>query len=359
MSTEKRLSKLLDALKEADLDAVMLTGRADLYYCFGIEVDAGDAVGIVSQKGSWYFTDGRYIEEARCAVRDVEVIDLPAGSSYLRHVGKYLYRNHLVRIGYESDMPACDLAACGRYISGELVPVSGILNALRSRKDEDELTALAEAQRIADRAFEELLNDIRPGVTERFLAARLQYLMMLEGADGPAFPTLVQSGENGAMPHSLPSDRRLKRGEFITVDFGCRKGHYCSDTTRTLALVSTTDAMTALYSAVRDAQAEGIAAAMPGNSRELPDSLSRQSLKTCGYDSSYCHAFGHGIGIEPHEEPVMGPGYAGKLASGMVVSAEPGVYLPGEMGVRIEDTYVIGDNGPRRLSRLSQELLVL
>ena len=202
------------------------------------------------------------------------------------------------------------------------------------------------AQGIAERALEDILKEVRPGVTEKEIAARLQYLMLHYGASDMSFDPIVVSGANGSLPHGVPSEKELQAGEFVTMDFGCIYGGYCSDMTRTVAVGSVTKEMERVYKTVLSAQEAGIAAA-------------RAVIQEAGYGEYFTHSFGHGVGVEIHEAPNAAASNEKPLPAGAVISAEPGIYIPGKLGVRIEDVILITPEGRRNLTKAPKELLIL
>jgi Xaa-Pro aminopeptidase len=233
------------------------------------------------------------------------------------------------------------------------------MDELRMVKDEEEIEKLLAVQKIAEAAFTELLKEIRPGVTERQLAARLDYLMLTHGAEKPSFDTIVASGANGSKPHAVPSDKPVAAGEFITFDFGAMKDGYCSDTTRTVAVGHVTEEMRRVYDTVLQAQLAGIAVAKAGVPGRDVDGAARDYIKEAGYGDYFGHGFGHGLGIEVHEAPTAAPSYDKPLPAGAVISAEPGIYLPGKLGVRIEDVLILNETGCENITLAPKELIIL
>lgn len=218
---------------------------------------------------------------------------------------------------------------------------------------------MEQAQRIAEKALEEILNEIRPGVTEKEIAARLQYLMLHFGAEDMSFDPIVVSGPNGSLPHGVPSDKTIQRGEFVTMDFGCVYHGYCSDMTRTVAVGSADEEMRRVYETVLSAQKAGIAAARAGVTGKAVDGAARSVIAAAGYGDYFGHSFGHGVGVEIHEAPNATPGNEKPLPAGAVISAEPGIYLPGRLGVRIEDVIALTEEGCVNLTRAPKALLIL
>ena len=215
------------------------------------------------------------------------------------------------------------------------------------------------AQRIAERALDQILGEIRPGVTEKEIAARLQYLMLHYGASDMSFDPIVVSGPNGSLPHGVPSERVIGRGEFVTMDFGCVYRGYCSDMTRTVAVGFATEEMQTVYNTVLAAQKAGIAAAKAGVTGREVDGAARAVIEAAGYGDCFGHSFGHGVGVEIHEAPNASPMNDKPLPAGAVISAEPGIYLPGRLGVRIEDVILLTEEGCRNMTKAPKELLVL
>ena len=215
---------------------------------------------------------------------------------------------------------------------------------------------MTKAQRIAEEAFRQLLPEIRPGMTERQLAARLQYLALSAGAEKMSFDTIVASGPNGSMPHAVPGDRAVEEGDFITFDFGCVYGGYCSDMTRTVAVGQVTEEMEKVYAIVRQAQQAGLDAARAGKTGCEVDAAGRDIIEKAGYGPYFGHSLGHSLGIEVHESPSATPANDKPLPLHAVISVEPGIYLPGRFGVRIEDVVVLEEDGCRNLMELGKDL---
>jgi len=249
---------------------------------------------------------------------------------------------------FQKELPKC-----------EFVPASEALAKLRQTKDAGELAAMEAAQGIAERALADILKEIRPGVTEKEIAARLQYLMLRYGASDMSFDPIVVSGPNGSLPHGVPSEKEIRSGEFVTMDFGCIYGGYCSDMTRTVAVGSVTEEMERVYRTVLAAQEAGIAAARAGVTGKAVDAAARGVLQEAGYGDYFTHSFGHGVGVEIHEAPNAASSNESPLPAGAVISAEPGVYIPGRLGVRIEDVILITAEGRRNLTKAPKDLIVL
>lgn len=256
-------------------------------------------------------------------------------------------------------MTAADFHRFSEKLHCELVPATELLWTLRAVKDQAELECMIQAQRIAEKALADILGEIRPGVTEKEIAALLLYKMLHYGAEDKSFAPIVVSGPNGSLPHGVPSEKPIQAGEFVTMDFGCKFGGYCSDMTRTVAVGHVTEEMETVYNTVLKAQLAGIAAAKAGVTGAAVDGAARQVIADAGYGPYFGHSFGHSVGVEIHENPNATPSNSKPLPAGAVISAEPGIYLPGKLGVRIEDVIVITEQGCQDITLAPKELLIL
>jgi Xaa-Pro aminopeptidase len=241
----------------------------------------------------------------------------------------------------------------------KLTPFGRKIEELRTVKDPSELELLATACRISDQALADTFALIRPGLTERQLAATLERRMVELGAERPAFDSIVASGPNGAIPHHAPTHRPIRRGDLITMDFGALYGGYHADMTRTVALGEPAGWQREIYELVAAAQRAGRDAARPGADVAGVDAAARDLIRDAGHGDHFQHGLGHGVGLELHETPIIGYGRTGKLDSRVPVTVEPGVYVPGRGGVRIEDVLVVGADGTGLLTTTTRDLLVL
>ena len=353
------LSQIADKLSQYDLDAMLIVSEPGERYAVGFQ---GEGYVLVTREGSQYSTDGRYIEAAQKQVTGAEVVLTSRERSHLALARDFLEARGLKRVGFES--AAVSVAQHRRwqdsFLKGcELIPAQELLDGLRTSKDREELSAMVQAQKITDAAFGEILNYIRPGLTEQEVAARLVYELLRRGARKVSFDPIVAAGANGSMPHAVPGETVIQKGMFVTMDFGCVYDGYCSDMTRTVAVGQPTQEMERVYETVLAAQKAGIAAAragMPG--REL-DAAARKVIEEAGYGDYFTHSFGHSLGLEIHESPNASPSETGPLPAGTVISAEPGIYLPGRFGVRIEDVLVLEEGGCRDITQSPKNLIVL
>lgn len=340
------------------LDAILLTSEANCYYATGF---MGEGIALVTRRGSWYFTDSRYTEAADKAIGDAAVIrEVSREKPFSALINEALAEAGAEKAGFEEQrMTVAEHAVYSEKLHCTLTPASSLMTELRGSKDEEELSCMTAAQRIAEGALEQILKEIRPGMTEKEIAARLNYLMVSAGAEKTAFDTIVASGPNGSMPHAVPGMRKVREGDFITMDFGCVYKGYCSDMTRTVALGRPSDEMRNVYDIVLQAQLAGIAAAKAGVTGAVIDGAARKVIQDAGYGVYFGHSFGHSLGIDIHEAPNAAPGNDKPMPDGAVVSAEPGIYLPGKFGVRIEDVMILRPDGAQVITKAPKALLML
>ena len=352
--------KIAAALPAVGLDGVLLTGEHNRFYASGFASTGADGVALVTQKGNFYFTDSRYIEAVENVVENAAIGMVQRGKGYVAWVNEAIELTGIKRVGFEDEtMTVAGHRLYSETLRAELLPASSFMQNLRARKDARELECLEQAQRIAEKALAQILTELRPGITEKEVAARLQYLMLHFGAEKMSFNPIVAGGPNGSMPHAVPTDRELRSGEFVTMDFGCVYRGYCSDMTRTVAIGQPTEEMKKVYDTVLSAQLAGLAAARAGATGAEIDGAARRVIEEAGYGEDFCHSFGHGVGVEIHESPSAAPGNDQSLPAGSVISAEPGIYLPGRFGVRIEDVVVLEEGGCRNITRACKQLLCL
>lgn len=348
-----RLERARQRLTEERLDALVVLKAENRTYLTGFTGSAG--IAILAPTRALLLVDFRYVEQAGVEAAGWTV--LRAGN-LMEGLGALLTDAAAARVGLEADAVTVaqwrTLEAAGR----ELVALEG-LDRLRWRKDPDEVDLIGRAARIADGAFTEILPEVRPGVREDELAAELEYRMRRAGAERAAFETIVASGPRSALPHGRASDRRLRRGDLVTFDFGAVVGGYHSDCTRTLVLGPASAEQRTIYALVRDALEAAEAAIRPGMTGRQADALARKRIAAAGYGDAFGHGLGHGVGLTVHEGPTLSPREEAVLPPGAVVTIEPGVYRSGWGGVRVEDLVVLEEAGPRRLGGLPRDLLEL
>jgi Xaa-Pro aminopeptidase len=358
-ATAARRDALRSRLRAEGLAALLVTKLVNLRYLTGFSGTAGRALVTADGGGDVLATDGRYLERAAQEAPGLPLVD-SRGTEWLAE-----RLDPGARLGVEShDLPWDAARALVAALPGRaVVPAPAHVEGLRQRKDDAELAAIARACAVGDEAFAALLSWLAPGLTEQQVARRLERELVDRGADAPAFPSIVASGPNGARPHHEPGDRPLVRGDLVTLDYGARIAGYASDMTRTVALGRPAAELAAVYELVREAQAAGVAAVGDGVAAGAVDAACRDRIAAGGRADAFLHPTGHALGLEIHEEPILRAGATATLANRMAVTVEPGVYLAGLGGVRIEDTVVIGTppahGGVRLLTRSPRDLLVL
>jgi Xaa-Pro aminopeptidase len=343
------MSERLEALS-AQLDAPLLvTNLTNVFYLTGF--DSSNAALLVEPGGkATLYTDFRYAESAR-TVPDVEV--QMTKRAMMADVGGRLKG----RVQIEADvLPYLEWQ---RLSSGpaELVPTEGLVDSLRGIKDAEEIAKIAKAARVADRGFEALTAETFVGRSEREIAWRLRELLHAHGADELSFETIVASGENGAMPHVHPTDRIVERGTLVTVDWGVRVDGYCSDCTRTVSTGSLPETLRRAYDVCLEAQKHACANIKAGLTGVEADALARDSITDSGFGENFGHGLGHGVGLAVHEAPRLSTESTDTLAVGHIITIEPGIYLEGLGGVRIEDLGVVRENGVELLTSFPKELI--
>lgn len=339
-------------------DALLLTSQVSRRYCAGYDICEGMA--IVSSAGCRYFTDSRYIEDAKRNLPDFDVRMVDREHNYLFRIGEACTDWGIRSIGYEEEyLTAGELIRMKKALPAEFVEMQEEISNLRMVKDEDELSAIRAAQQITDKTFQDILNYIKPDITEKDLYRELIYLLYKNGGEEPAFTPVVVSGPNTSMPHGVAGERAFCAGDFITLDFGCKVQGYCSDMTRTVALRHVTDEMHEVYNTVLAAQSAALNITKAGLSGAEIDMAARRVIEDAGYGSYFGHGYGHGVGLEIHEKPNCSPSWQTPLPAGCVCSAEPGIYLPNKFGVRIEDLVIIRENGHENLTQSPKSLIIL
>jgi len=348
-----RRARLAAELPDHGASAILVTWPVNVRYLTGLS-SSNAAVLVDSSGGAVLATDARYIETARRRCPDIELIQDRDVAGVLAARAGGSPGGLLVEADH---MPVAQFRALGG--DDRLTPVSGVVESVRRIKDDGEIESLRRACAITDEAFSLVIGRIRPGVTEREIARWLDFRMMELGAEKPAFDSIVASGPNGSIPHHSPSDRPIEAGDLVTMDFGALFDGYHADMTRTVAVGEPAGWQRDLYELVRQAQRAGRHALRPGATAREVDAAARELITEAGHGGHFGHGLGHGVGLEIHELPFLGPDKTGRLEDRVPITVEPGVYLPGRGGVRIEDTLVTRDDGPELLTLTTKELLVL
>jgi Xaa-Pro aminopeptidase len=355
VDTAGRRARLNARLGDVDADAFLVTRLPNVRYLTGFTGSNGQL--ILTRDEALFLTDGRYAEQSRHQVRDIR------RTIYTGQFPPVFTTTcsdlNARRVAFEADgvthQSYLDMAEAGV----DLVPTRGEVERLRWIKEPSELDLLGQAQAIADESFRELLDLFTVGISERMLAFEVELSMRRGGADGPAFDSIVAFGPNTAEPHHRPTARELHRGDLVKLDFGCVVDGYHSDMTRTVAFGDPSGKLREVYEVVRLAQRAGIDAVRAGVTGAEADRAARDVIAEAGYGDRYTHSLGHGVGLEVHEGPNLRAGGTDVLPAGAVVTVEPGIYLEGQGGVRIEDMVEVLDTGGRVIPSVARELLVL
>ena len=352
MSHVKKIQDML-----GDLPALVMTDAVSIRYASGFHIDDGAAV--IAHDKAWVVTDSRYVEAATAAIKDMRVLCSSRGHGVDAILGEIFAENGFEKAGADPTRLSHDAwQRLEKAVGVPLAEEKSILRTLRASKDKAEVDCIVAAQRIAEKALDEVLGVIRPGMTEKQITAELVYRMYKYGGEGNSFDPIVVAGPKSSMPHGVPGDNVVRDGDFVTMDFGALYNGYCSDMTRTVAVGHATDEMRKVYDTVLAAQLAGIeAAARPGTPGKEIHNAAAKVIADAGYGDYFGHGFGHGLGLEIHETP--GASGNAPLPEGAVISAEPGIYLPGRFGVRIEDMLWLHDGTAEDLTKAPKELIIL
>jgi len=351
------LKQIAAKLPEYKIDAMLVSSEPGEFYAVGLH---GEGYAIVTPGAARYITDSRYIEVANETVKDAEVVMVDHARNYTALLNEFIDAHGVKTLGIEDGyMSLGQFNALTRDLHAKLVPANGLITGLRASKDEEELARMVKAQEITDEAFTAICKFIQPGMTEAEIAAKLVYEMLSRGAEKVSFDPIVASGPNGSKPHAIPGPRQVQKGEFITMDFGCKFGGYCSDMTRTVALGQIDEDKKRVYDTVLKAQLAGIAASKAGVPGVDIHKAAAQVIQEAGYGPYFGHGYGHSVGIEIHESPNANTRDRTPMPVGAMVSAEPGIYLPGQFGVRIEDVVRFEEGGVLDITHSPKELIIL
>ncbi len=346
------------SLLNGEANGLLLTSRFSRHYA--AKYDIAEGIAIVTKNGCRCFTDSRYIEAARNGLQGFEVLETNRENPYSKLINDAIRDFGVTCLGYEEAyMTVAELMNFQEKLEAKLIPMNDKIAAFRAVKEPYELQRMRKAQEITDAAFTEVLTKIRPGITEKQLAAELIYCLLKNGGEGLSFEPIVVSGPNTSLPHGVPGDRVLQEGDFITMDFGVLYQGYCSDMTRTVALGYATEEMKQVYDTVLKAQLAGIAATKAGVKGKDIDAAARKVIEDAGYGAYFGHGYGHSLGLEIHENPNCNPAGDTVMEENMVCSAEPGIYLPGKFGVRIEDVVVFQRDGREILTASPKNLIII
>ncbi len=356
MNTIARIERLRGALGENEIDAMLVSSPENRRYLSGFTGSAGYL--LISEAAQVLVTDFRYTEQAEGQAPGYKVERMTAGQGW-KWLPELAHGAGISRVGFEaSDVTVATHSAFKEAISEheestgpDLVETSELVDKMRAVKDRDELEILAKAVEVTDRAFEEVSATVEPGVTEGEIAWELEKSMREQGAEGLAFETIVAAGPNGALPHHLADETPLQEGQAVVIDMGAKYDGYCADLTRTIVVGEPDDKFAEVYNKVLEAQIEAEQRVRPGMTGQEVDAISRDIIAEAGYGDNFGHSLGHGVGLAVHEYPRVGPTGEDAIEDGMVFTVEPGIYLSGWGGVRIEDIVVMENGRARVLSR--------
>lgn len=356
--TEQRIQRLQRELP-AQADAALIVSGVNRRYYTGMASSAGTL--LVTRSGAELVIDFRYIEKAKAVAQGCNVT---LQQSLFKQICAFTESYGIKTLAVEAQhMTVAEFEAWKEALPGVTLLSGKVLDDIilshRSVKSAGELVVMRQAQAITDRSFTELLNFIRAGRTEREIASELEYIMRKFGGDGLAFDTIAVSGKNSSMPHGVPTEKPVEPGDFLTLDFGALKDGYCSDMTRTVAIGHVSDAQKKVYETVLKAQNKAFEAIKAGACCRMVDQAARSLIETAGYKGCFGHALGHSLGLEIHEEPRFSPLTPAYAAAGNVLSVEPGIYIEGQFGVRIEDVVVVTEDGYENLTHSPKQLIIL
>lgn len=360
MNNKNRIEKLVNSIKQKDIDGIFLQKDANVRYISGFT--NSDSYLLLTSDNKAIITDSRYIEQAEKECPDFQVIRWRNPYPSLQETILDLCKKWgIKRLGFEANVMNYDLYTKlkDKLTEIELVPTVGIVEEIRKIKDEEEIALIREACKISDKSFEELLGYIKPGISEKDIEREFQYIMKKNGADDKAFDIIGISGVRTSLPHGIPSDKLIEMGDFITLDFGAQVQGYKCDMTRTICVGKASDEQKKIYKIVEEAQKRGVEAVKAGALGKLVDKAARDVIEEAGYSEYFGTGLGHGVGLEIHELPFMSTTCEEHLEAGNVLTVEPGIYIPSWGGVRIEDTVLVTETGREVLTITTKELIEL
>ncbi|RBW70598.1 M24 family metallopeptidase [Bacillus taeanensis] len=351
-----RIERLREQFSSYEIDGMLITSKSNRRYMTNFTGTAG--VVLISSKEAKLITDFRYVDQANEQAEGYEIVQHKG--AIIDEVAKQAEKMNIKKLGFEQDYLTYSVFhGYQQKVTSHFVPVTGLIEKLRLIKDESEIKILKEAANIADAAFKHILTYIRPGLTELEVSNELEFFMRKNGAVSSSFDIIVASGLRSALPHGVATEKVIEKGEFITLDFGAYYKGYCSDITRTISIGEPPEKLKEIYEIVLEAQLRGMSQIKKGISGREADAITRDYISEKGYGEYFGHSTGHGIGLEVHE----GPGLSAKsdtiLKPGMVVTVEPGIYISGLGGVRIEDDLLITDSGNESFTHSTKDLILL
>ncbi|MGK7377749.1 M24 family metallopeptidase [Planococcus sp. 1R117A] len=354
--TPLKLQKLRTEMEQQQLEALLITSQYNLRYLTEFTGTAG--LALVTQNKAYFITDFRYTEQAGSQVKEFEVVQ--AKTNLLEEAAEIAKNLAVKSLAFEKDyVTYASFLEYQAKIEADLKPISGLIEKIRMIKTPEEVSILKAAAKIADDAYEHICKFIKAGQTELEISNELEFFMRKQGATSSSFDTIVASGLRSALPHGVATDKKIGNGDFITLDYGALYNGYISDITRTVAVGEPSSKLKEIYQIVLDAQVMAVEKIGPGMTGIEADAIARDYIKSKGYGEAFGHSTGHGIGLEVHEAPGLSFKSPTVLEAGMAVTVEPGIYLPGIGGVRIEDDILITESGNERLTHSTKELRIL
>jgi len=355
------IDALQKMMKDSDIDAALILSPENRRYFTSFA--ASDGVLAVCRDESVFYTDSRYIEAAQ---RDIDCCAVREGKNQYAQLKELFEKNGVRRIAVESDRMTLsqfkNLTQNEELSSFDFIcdrSLDSIINSLRSIKSADEVAFIKQAQTIAEQGLDHILGYIKPGMTEKQVQLELDFFMLSHGAEALSFDTIAITGKKTSMPHGVPSDNTVKPGDFVTLDFGAVVNGYHSDMTRTFAVGHASGEQRKVYEIVLNAHLNVLDKLRPGMTCREADDLARDVIEDAGFGKYFGHGTGHGVGIEIHEFPSLSPRSNAVLQTGQIVTDEPGIYIPGQFGVRIEDMLAVTENGCKTLADAPKELIIV
>ncbi|WP_174614805.1 M24 family metallopeptidase [Virgibacillus ihumii] len=352
----EKINKLRDQFDDLGIDGILITNDQNRRYMTGFTGTAG--IVLISKSEAKLITDFRYVDQAKTQAKDFEIVLHEKRT--IDEIDKQVASSNITRLGFEENHVTYGMfKKFNEHIHAKLVPTTEVIEEFRMVKSEDEINAIQKAADIADETFSRIIDYIRPGVTEMDVNHELESIMRKLGAASSAFDIIVASGIRSSLPHGVASDKEIEKGDMVTLDFGSYYQGYRSDITRTVAVGKPDSELEKIYSVVREALSRGAEGLKPNITAPEVDALPRDYITAQGYGDYFGHGTGHGIGLDIHEEPFFSKSSDKVTRPGMVVTIEPGIYIPDLGGVRIENDYVVTSEGNEALSKSTTELIVL
>ncbi|RIL69664.1 aminopeptidase P family protein [Staphylococcus devriesei] len=350
-----KLTKVREILKQQNLDAIVILSDYNRRYLSGFTGTSGALV--ITSTQNQLITDFRYIEQATNQATNFEIVNRSEG--LIDEIKSIITKLNLQRVGFEGHLISYDTYQSLNETSATLISIGEVIEEIRQIKSPEEIEKIKYAAKIVDDTYNYILEVAKAGMTEKELKALLESKMLHLGADGPSFDTIVASGYRGALPHGVASDKVIEQGDMITLDFGAYYEGYCSDITRTFAIGETDPKMKEIYNIVLESQIKAINEIKPGMTVQEADALSRDYIDAHGYGKEFGHSLGHGIGLDIHEGPLLSKNAKGTIQVNNCVTIEPGIYVDGLGGVRIEDDILITENGCEVFTKCTKDLIIL